>query len=301
MLGVTSVRSWMFVDQKCALSRFLDWICIFSSYQWCFTITIFMNWRSSSSLGICWRKVSYFELICTYMTELADSIILKHYVSRVSPIEDCCECLSRFRPKLWNTMGIAGNVLLHRIVSRVSRIEDCLRSCECLSRFRPKLWNTMGIAGNVLLHRIWRHHRSHISCETLCLFHFKLTRVTETGRGLENLVVHTESAGSFLIRCSMYYDLKGGTRQMLTSGCSVIWKVFSLILYTSNLSRAEQRLLRFRPQLWNAKKRYWKLAPYLKPVFPVVSLLPTSALECSVTCDFDVLSGSDPNSGTQWV
>ncbi len=47
-----------------------------------------------------------------YMMELADS--MNFYAigfSHVSPIEDClqnCECLSQFRPKLWNTMGIAG-------------------------------------------------------------------------------------------------------------------------------------------------------------------------------------------------
>ncbi len=51
--------------------------------------------------------------------------------------------------------------------SHVSPIEDCLQNCECLSQFRPKLWNMMGIAGNVLPHRIWRHHRSYIPCENL--------------------------------------------------------------------------------------------------------------------------------------
>src|SRR5258705_12575345 len=66
-------------------------------------------------IGICCHKVSYFVLTTSnmYMMELANSIKhLNFYAirfSHVSPIEDClqnCECLSWFRPKLWNTMGI---------------------------------------------------------------------------------------------------------------------------------------------------------------------------------------------------
>ncbi len=88
-------------------------------------------------IGICCRKVGYFVLTTSnmYMTELANSIKhLNFYAVRFS---------------------------------HVSPIEDCLQNCECLSWFRPKLWNMMGIAGNVLPHQIWRHHHSYIPCENL--------------------------------------------------------------------------------------------------------------------------------------
>ena len=117
--------------------------------------------------------------------------------------------------------------------SHVSPIEDCLWNCECLSQFRPKLWNMMGIAGNVLPHQIWRHHHSHshISCENLCVSFISNLLMSHGNwvTGLEDLVVHTESTGSLFNM--LYYDLKGGMQQMLMSGCSVIWKVFLLILY----------------------------------------------------------------------
>jgi hypothetical protein len=78
-------------------------------------LTVFMNWHSSP-LGICYREVCYFvllPLICIWRSWPIPYFYIMPSGSHVP--RTACECLSRFRPKLWNTMGIAGNVLPHRI------------------------------------------------------------------------------------------------------------------------------------------------------------------------------------------
>ena len=126
-----------------------------------------------SLLDVCWSKVCSFSvsglnlyllfasMVFHYFYELTFIVFVGHLLPRSQLF---CTITNMY---IYDGVGRFHKTFNITYVSCVSPIEYCLWSCECLSRFRPKLWNTMGIAGNVLPHRIWRHHRSHISCENL--------------------------------------------------------------------------------------------------------------------------------------